>query len=154
MTTQLKTWGNSKAVRIPAEAVRESGIEEGEDLSVYVSGRSILLAANGREEDFRERITAYAEGFRYVPVGEDIMSVRQEAYSKIDSLPDDDSIRMIIGMIDQYQKYIDAKNDAKKKKMAAFSELEKLKKELSFPENYDYDKARREAVNEKYGSVN
>lgn len=38
------------------------------------------------------------------------------------------------------------------RKQAAFEKIEGMRKESPFPKDFDYEKAREEAVREKYGS--
>ena len=60
MTTQLKTWGNSKAVRIPQKAVLESGITEDDELNIMVEKGNIVLSKTDSEFSFEGRMRAYA----------------------------------------------------------------------------------------------
>ena len=88
------------------------------------------------------------------------MTLRQEAYAMIDSLPDDNSIRFVIDVIRQFnvvtkkkeQKY-DPQNLLSEKRQA-FLDMEELKKQYPFPKDYDYEQVRRETMEEKYGCVN
>lgn len=85
------------------------------------------------------------------------MTLRQEAYAMIDSLPDDDSIRFVINMIKEFN--IVAKKTGQSalsspvlsEKRQAFLHMEEMKKKYPFPEDYDYEEVRREAMKEKYG---
>ncbi len=61
MITQLKTWGNSKAVRIPQKAIRESGFTENDELSITVEKGSIVLSKADGEFSLERRMRAYAE---------------------------------------------------------------------------------------------
>ncbi|MBR1599373.1 MAG: hypothetical protein IJ661_10765 [Lachnospiraceae bacterium] len=88
------------------------------------------------------------------------MTLRQEAYSMIDSLPDDDSIQFFIDMIKQFnlvvknKSKLSEKSDEASEKRQAFLRMEEMKKTHPFPKNYDYEKVREEAMAEKYGRFN
>jgi antitoxin MazE len=43
MTTKVQKWGNSYAVRIPKEIIREMNFHEGSQVSFSVKGESIIL---------------------------------------------------------------------------------------------------------------
>ena len=86
------------------------------------------------------------------------MTLKQEAYALIDTLPDDDSLLFFIDMIKRFRaitKNNDSdeslNNDAKRK---AFLHMEEMKKNNPFPKDYDYARVIEEAVTEKYGSTN
>ena len=87
------------------------------------------------------------------------MTLRQEAYAMIDSLPDDESIRFFIDIIKIFNvvtKQMEQKEDIQSplaEKRQAFLHMEELKKKYPFPKDYDYEQVRREAMEEKYGSV-
>lgn len=86
------------------------------------------------------------------------MTLRQEAYAMIDSLPDDDSIRFVIDIIKQFN--VVTKKQGQKsepqnlssEKRQAFLNMEELKKQ--YPFSNDYEQVRRETMEEKYGCVN
>lgn len=86
------------------------------------------------------------------------MTLRQEAYAMIDSLPDDDSIRFFIDMIKQFNvitKKMGQKSEDQSLlsgKRQAFLHMEEMKKKYPFPK--DYEQVRREAMEEKYGRTN
>ena len=88
------------------------------------------------------------------------MTLRQEAYAMIDSLPDDDSIRFFIDMIRQFNVVIKKKEqmpetqNSLSEKRQAFLHMEELKKKYPFPKDYDYEQVRRETMTEKYGCIN
>ena len=88
------------------------------------------------------------------------MTLRQEAYAMIDSLPDDDSVKFFIDMIRQFNvvtkrtKEISGTQNSFSEKRQAFLHMEELKKKYPFPKDYDYEQVRREAMEEKYGCVN
>ena len=85
------------------------------------------------------------------------MTLRQEAYAMIDSLPDDDSIQFFIDMIRQFNSVVKGKSKesteqtAVSAKRQAFLRMEERKKKHPFPKDYDFDQVREEAVAEKYG---
>lgn len=88
------------------------------------------------------------------------MTLKQEAYAVIDSLPDDDSVKFFIDMIRRFnvvagktEKISENKNLILEKKQA-FSHMEELKKKYPFPKDYDYEQIRREAMEGKYGCIN
>ena len=87
------------------------------------------------------------------------MTLRQEAYAMIDSLPDDDSVRFFIDMIRRFNvvtkktEEISGKQSSFSEKRQAFLHMEELKKKYPFPKDYDYEQIRREAMEEKYGCV-
>lgn len=88
------------------------------------------------------------------------MTLRQEAYAMIDSLPDDDSVKFFIDMIRRFN-VVTRKTEKKSEiqsslseKRQAFLHMEELKKKYTFPKDYDYEQIRKEAMEEKYGCVN
>lgn len=88
------------------------------------------------------------------------MTLRQEAYAMIDSLPDDDSVRFFIDMMRRFNvvtkntKEISEVQNSDSEKRQAFLHMEELKKKYPFPKDYDYEKVRRESMEEKYGCIN
>lgn len=88
------------------------------------------------------------------------MTLRQEAYAMIDSLPDDDSVKFFIDMIRRFNivagktERIIETQDSLSEKRQAFLHMEELKKKYPFPKDYDYERIRKEAMEEKYGCVN
>ncbi len=88
------------------------------------------------------------------------MTLRQEAYAMIDSLPDDDSVKFFIDMIRRFNvvtgrtEEISRAQNSISEKRQAFLHMEELKRKYPFPKDYDYEQVRREAVEEKYGCVN
>lgn len=88
------------------------------------------------------------------------MTLRQEAYAMIDSLPDDDSVKFFIDMIRRFNvvtrrtEEIPESKKSFSEKRQAFLHMEELKRMYPFPKDYDYEQARREAMEEKYGRVN
>lgn len=55
MKTQLRAWGNSRAVRLPAKAIEKAGLTEKDDLEVVAEDGEIILFKNGnrRAESFK-----------------------------------------------------------------------------------------------------
>ena len=88
------------------------------------------------------------------------MTLRQEAYAMIDSLPDDDSVKFFIDMIRRFNvvtrrtEEISEVQDSFSEKRQAFLHMEELKRKYPFPKDYDYEQVRREAMEEKYGCAN
>ena len=88
------------------------------------------------------------------------MTLRQEAYAMIDSLPDDDSVRFFIDMMRRFNvvtkktKETSEVQNSDSEKRQAFLHMEELKKKYPFPKDYDYEKVRRESMEEKYGCIN
>lgn len=87
------------------------------------------------------------------------MTLRQEAYAMIDSLPDDDSVKFFIDMIRRFN-VVARKTEERSEnqnlvseKRQVFLHMEELKKQYSFPKDYDYQQIRREAMGEKYGCI-
>lgn len=79
------------------------------------------------------------------------MTLRQEAYAMIDSLPDDDSVKFFIDMIRRFnavarktEKMSGTQNSFSEKRQA-FLHMEELKNRYPFPKDYDYEQVRREA---------
>ena len=78
------------------------------------------------------------------------MTLRQEAYAMIDSLPDDDSIRFFIDMIRRFNvvtkktQEISGDQNSLFEKRQAFLHMEELKKKYPFPKDYDYEQVRTE----------
>lgn len=85
------------------------------------------------------------------------MTLRQEAYAMIDSLPDDDSIQFFIDMIRRFHALTGKAEERSgmecsfSEKRQAFLHMEELKRKYPFPKDYDYEQARKEAMKEKYG---
>lgn len=88
------------------------------------------------------------------------MTLRQEAYAMIDSLPDDDSVKFFIDMIRRFNvvtrrtEEISGTQNSFSEKRQAFLHMEELKKKYPFPKDYDCEQIRREAMEEKYGCIN
>lgn len=88
------------------------------------------------------------------------MTLRQEAYAMIDSLPDDDSVKFFIDMIRRFNivtkraEEISGTQNSLPEKRQAFLHMEELKRQYPFPQDYNYEQVRRETMEEKYGRVN
>ena len=82
-----------------------------------------------------------------------IMTLRQEAYEKIAALPDN-GIRLVIALADEILKQSNPEpvpaSDADEKR-AAFQNILEYRRQHPFPADFDWEKAREEAVLEKYG---
>ncbi|WP_248277837.1 AbrB/MazE/SpoVT family DNA-binding domain-containing protein [Brasilonema sp. UFV-L1] len=50
MTTIVTKWGNSLAVRIPRALVQQVQIQEGSDVSLSISGDSIVITPRKRKK--------------------------------------------------------------------------------------------------------
>jgi antitoxin MazE len=59
MRLQLAKWGNSLAVRLPADCVRSIGLKEGDELDAAVTPAGEIVLAPARDfnkQDFLERV--------------------------------------------------------------------------------------------------
>ncbi len=87
------------------------------------------------------------------------MTLRQEAYAMIDSLPDDESVKFFIDMIRRFNvvagktEEISENQNLFSEKRQVFLHMEELKKQYPFPNDYDYEQVRREAMGEKFGCI-
>lgn len=72
MNLQIAKWGNSLAVRIPADFVRRIGIKEGDcvNASLTVDGGLSIRPAKWNRKAFAEEV---AEACNEIPVGESVM---------------------------------------------------------------------------------
>lgn len=88
------------------------------------------------------------------------MTLRQEAYAMIDSLPDDESLKFFIDMIRRFNLVakkagpLTEQQSPVSEKRQAFLHMEELKKKYPFPKDYDYEEVRRENMEQRYGCVN
>ena len=64
---QVAKWGNSLAVRLPAELVRQLGLKEGDDIDIHADGAGLAVARQQRPDEvlaalrqFRGRLPAEA----------------------------------------------------------------------------------------------
>lgn len=81
------------------------------------------------------------------------MTLRQEAYEKMAGLSDS-SLRLVIALVDEMHRQSNPEpvpaSDADEKR-AAFLDAINHRRLHSFPPNFDCEKAREEAIMEKYG---
>lgn len=74
---QVAKWGNSLAVRLPAELVRQLGLKEGDDIDIKVSEAGLIVARHQRADE----ILAGLRQFRGRLSKEDRLS-RDEAHAR------------------------------------------------------------------------
>ena len=84
------------------------------------------------------------------------MTLRQEAAEKLALLPDT-AIQAIIGIIDELlrkdrQKISQNQKSTIEKKKAAFQALREMREQCPFPD-INFDEARRDAMEAKYGRI-
>lgn len=88
------------------------------------------------------------------------MTLKQEAYNMIDSLPDDESLKFFIDMIRRFNlvakkaEHISEQQKPLSEKRQAFLHMEELKKKYPFPKDYNFEAVRRENMEQKYGCTN
>lgn len=79
MNLQIAKWGNSLAVRIPADVVRKIGIKEGDQLEAHlgVDGALNLRPARWSRKAFAQELSRHGES---LPLGASVMEqLRDEA---------------------------------------------------------------------------
>ncbi len=79
MNLQIAKWGNSLAVRIPADYVRQIGIKEGDQLQAHLGadGALNLRPAPWNRKAFAKEL---ADNAQTLPMGTSVMAqLRQEA---------------------------------------------------------------------------
>ena len=79
MNLQIAKWGNSLAVRIPADYVRQIGVKEGDQLQAHLGadGALNLRAANWSRKSFALEL---ARDNKSLPMGTSVMEqLRSEA---------------------------------------------------------------------------
>ena len=79
MNLAITKWGNSLAVRIPAELIKEIGVKEGDQLQAHwgTDGTSDLRPANWSRKAVGQELTRHSQ---QLPLGKSVMDVlRQEA---------------------------------------------------------------------------
>jgi antitoxin MazE len=79
MSLQIAKWGNSLAVRIPADYVRQIGVKEGDQLQAHlgVDGALNLRAANWSRKSFAQEL---ARDSKTLPMGTSVIEqLRSEA---------------------------------------------------------------------------
>lgn len=75
---QVAKWGNSLAVRIPAEVARELGLKEGDEVTITAAVRDALTIDRDRKRDEAiERIRQLAR-----PLPDDYKFDREEANAR------------------------------------------------------------------------
>jgi antitoxin MazE len=75
----ITKWGNSLAVRIPAEMIREFGVKEGDQLQAHwgADGALNLRPANWNRQTFGQQLTQHSLS---LPLGDAVMdTLRNEA---------------------------------------------------------------------------
>ena len=79
MNLQIAKWGNSLAVRIPADYVRQIGVREGDQLEVHIGADGALNLRPGQWS--RKAFAAeLGRGSRLLPMGTSVMEqLRNEA---------------------------------------------------------------------------
>ena len=77
MNLQIAKWGNSLAVRIPADYVRQIGIKEGDRLEVHlgVDGALNLRPATWSRKSFAQELTQQHQN---MPMGTSVMDLLRE----------------------------------------------------------------------------
>ena len=81
------------------------------------------------------------------------MTLRQEAYEKMAGLSDS-SLRLVIALVEEMHRQsnpepVPASNANEKR--AAFQNILEYRRQHPFPADFDWEKAREEAIMEKYG---
>lgn len=79
MNLQIAKWGNSLAVRIPADYVRQIGVKEGDQLQAHLGadGALNLRPAQWNRKAFAQEL---ARNSKALPMGTSVMEqLRQEA---------------------------------------------------------------------------
>ena len=75
---QIAKWGNSLAVRIPAEVARELGLKEGDDVTISAAARdSLTIDRDRRRDEVIEEIRRLAR-----PLPADYKFDREEANAR------------------------------------------------------------------------
>ena len=67
---QIAKWGNSLAVRIPADVARELGLKEGDDVTISAAARNALTIDRDRRrdeviEEIRRRARPLPAGYQF-----------------------------------------------------------------------------------------
>ncbi|MDR1736938.1 MAG: AbrB/MazE/SpoVT family DNA-binding domain-containing protein [Oscillospiraceae bacterium] len=64
MTTTIKRWGNSAAIRIPRSVLAQANLEEGTDVEIVLAKEGeITLRAARRRETIQELFEGYEGGY-------------------------------------------------------------------------------------------
>lgn len=77
MNLQIAKWGNSLAVRIPADYVRQIGVKEGDQLQVHLGadGALNLRPAQWSRKAFAQELTCASQA---LPMGTSVMDQLRE----------------------------------------------------------------------------
>ncbi len=83
------------------------------------------------------------------------MTLRQMTFDKISLLPDS-NVRVVLAMVNEMlrQDTINANDNSDddiERRRAAFRDIVEMREKSPFPADFDYDKARDEALTQKYG---
>lgn len=80
------------------------------------------------------------------------VAMKTETKQILDTL-NDEQIALVFEYLQKLLEEHKQKEAERAKKMAAFAELEKIRKKISVPPDFDYKKELMEALDEKYGSI-
>ncbi len=87
MKTQLRAWGNSRAVRLPAKAIEMAGLTEEDDIDVVAEDGEIMLLKNGnRRAESVKRALAYKDelnGLSDIVIDADVRKEAEEVCDEI-----------------------------------------------------------------------
>jgi len=78
MGTFIQKWGNSNAVRLPKNILREVDISENDEVVISARGNEIIISKANKHKTFSERMKGY-EG-KYVVEELDSSSVGDERF--------------------------------------------------------------------------
>lgn len=56
---QVAKWGNSLAVRLPVDLVRELGLEEGDEIELHADGSGFAVKRHRRPEEVLESLRQF-----------------------------------------------------------------------------------------------
>ena len=84
------------------------------------------------------------------------MTLRQEAHSMIDTLPTEESLRYMVEVMRECTRFLGIEASSLRtadadEKLRALEHMEELREKYPIPADYDYEGARRQAVEAKYG---
>lgn len=83
------------------------------------------------------------------------MTLRQEAYEKMATLPDN-SIRLVLALVDELLRQENA-NEIEmipvETRKRALREMMAMKEKSKYPDDFDYQNVLQEALSEKYGRI-
>ena len=87
MKTQLRAWGNSRAVRLPAKAIEKAGLTEDDELEVVAEDGEIILFKNGnrRAESIKRALTYKdnLDGLSDILIDSDVREEAEEVCEEI-----------------------------------------------------------------------